>query len=147
MNQLNTYSNFSGLKPNKTNCETDKTNVAPCGMKCVNLNNLSNLGVHFMYNKNFEQDRTFCEHIIKKENILKNMVHEAQEEELEGRIRVFKSLPFFKLIHILLTTKLHNNTIDLLYKIQKNAKIEGENANICNGYEKGGMKNDLRNKI
>ena len=71
MNQLNTYSNFSGLKPNKTNCETDKTNVAPCGMNCVNLNNFSNLGVHFMYNKNFEQDKTFCEHVIKKENILK----------------------------------------------------------------------------
>ena len=43
MNELNTFSNFSGLKPNKTKCETagigvlNGVQVALCGMKCVNL--------------------------------------------------------------------------------------------------------------
>ena len=39
---------------------------------------------------------------------------------LEGRITVFKSLAISKVVHLLLITKLHNNTIDLMYKIQKN---------------------------
>ena len=39
---------------------------------------------------------------------------------LEGRTTVFKSLAISKVIHLLLIAKLHNNTIDLMYKIQKN---------------------------
>ena len=43
------------------------------GMKCVNLNNetVKILGVHFSYNKDLEQDKNFCEHIVKIENVLK----------------------------------------------------------------------------
>ena len=72
---------------------------------------------------------------------------------LKGRITVFKSLAVSKVIHILLITKLHNNTIDLLHKIQKNFIWQGKMAKtkhstICNGYEKGGIKNVvLTNKI
>ena len=55
MNELNTFSNFSGLKPNKTKCEIagigvlNGVQVALCGMKCVNLNNetVKILGVYF----------------------------------------------------------------------------------------------------
>ena len=39
---------------------------------------------------------------------------------LEGRITVFKSLAISKVVKLLLITKLHNNTIDLMYNIQKN---------------------------
>ena len=42
-------------------------------MKCVNLNNetVKILDVHFSYNKSLEQDKDFCEYILKAENILK----------------------------------------------------------------------------
>ena len=78
MNELNIFSNISGLKPNKTKCETagigvlNGVQVALCGMKCVDLNNetVKILGVHFSYNKNLEQDKNFCEHDVKIENIL-----------------------------------------------------------------------------
>ena len=66
---------------------------------------------------------------------------------------VFKSLAVSKVIHLLLITKFHNNTIDLLHKIQKNVIWQGKKAKIkhnslWNGYEMDGMKNvDLRNKI
>ena len=72
---------------------------------------------------------------------------------LEGRITVFKSLAFSKVIRLLLITKLHRNTIDLLHKIQKKLIWQGKKAKIkhstfCNGYEKGGIKNvDLTNKM
>ena len=67
MSELNTFSNFSGLKPNKTKCEIagigvlNWVQVALCGMKCVNLNNkiLKMLGVHFSYNKNLERNNFF----------------------------------------------------------------------------------------
>ena len=64
---------------------------------------------------------------------------------LEGRITVFKSLALSKVIHLLLITKLHINTIDLLYKIQKNFIWQGKKTKIkystlCNGYQKGGKK-------
>ena len=88
MNELNIFSNISGLKPNKTKCEIagigvlNGVQVALCGMKCVNLNNetVKTLGVHFPYNKNLEQDKNFCEHIVKIESILKHfkiMAHET----------------------------------------------------------------------
>ena len=87
--------------------------MALCGMKCVNLNNktVKILGVHFSYNKNLEQDKNFFEHIVSIENILK--LWRKRQPTLEGRITVFKPLAVSKFIHLLLITKLHNNTIDL----------------------------------
>ena len=49
---------------------------------------------------------------------------------LEGRITVFKSLAVYKVIQPLLITKLHNNTIDLLHKIQKKLYLARENGRI-----------------
>ena len=64
---------------------------------------------------------------------------------LEGRIKVFKFLAVSKVIHLLLITKLHNNTIDLLHKIQKNfiweeKKAKIKHSTLCNGYEMGSIK-------
>ena len=69
---------FSGLKPNKKKCKIagigvlNRVQMTLCDMKCVNLNNetVKILGVHLSYNKNFEQDKNFCEHIVKIENDL-----------------------------------------------------------------------------
>ena len=159
MSELNIFSNISGLKPNKKKCEIagisvlNGVQVALCGMKCVNLNNetVKILGVHFSYNENLEQDKKCSEHILKIESILK--LWRMRQLTLEGRITVFKSLAISKVVHLLLITKLHNNTIDLVYKIQKNFIWQGKKAKIkhstlCNGYENGGLKNvGLRNKV
>ena len=64
---------------------------------------------------------------------------------LEGRIKFFKSLTVSKVIHLLLITEHHNNTIDLLHKIQKNLIWQVKKAKIkhstpCNGYEMGNIK-------
>ena len=123
MSELNTFSKFSGLKPNKTKCEIagigvlNGVQVTLCGMKCVNLNNetVKILGVHFSYYKNLEQDKKFSEHILKIESILKLWL--IRQLTLEGRITLVKSLAIYKVVHLLLITKLHNNTIDLIYKI------------------------------
>ena len=122
-------------------------------MKCVNLNRetVKIFGVHFSYNKNLKQDKNFCEQIVKIENILK--LRHMRQLTLEGRITVLKYLAVSNVMHLLLITKLLNNTVDLLHKIQKNFNWQGEKAKIkhgtlCNGYEIVGIKNvDLRNKM
>ena len=82
-------------------------------MKCVNLNKetVKILGVHFSYDKNCEKDNNFSEHIVKIENILK--LWRMKQLTLEGTIMVFKFLAISEVIHLLLITKLHNNTIDI----------------------------------
>ena len=123
MNELNTFSKFSGLKPNQKKCEIAGIGVlngvqaALCDMKCVNLNKetVRILGVHFPYNKNLEEGKNFSKHFVKIENILK--LWRRRQLTLEGRNMMFKSLAVYKVIHLLLITKLHNNTIDLLYEI------------------------------
>ena len=49
---------------------------------------------------------------------------------LEGWIMPFKSLAISKVIHMLLITKRHSNTIDIMYKIQKNFIWQGKKAKI-----------------
>ena len=123
MNELDIFSNISGLKPNTTKCEIadigvlNGVQVALCGMKCVNLNNetVKILGAHFSYNKNLEQYKNFSEHILKIESILK--LWRMRQLTLERGVKAFKSLAISKIVHLLLITKLHNNTIDLIYKI------------------------------
>ena len=72
---------------------------------------------------------------------------------LEGIITIFKSLAVSKVLHLFLITKLLNNAIGLLHKIQKTFIWQGKKAKIkhnalCNAYKMVGIKNvDLRNKI
>ena len=63
-------------------------------------------GVCFSYNKNLEQHKIFCKHIVKMENILK--LWRMRQVTLEGKITVFKSLVISKIIHLLLITKLRD---------------------------------------
>ena len=100
MNELNIkylilMLDFSGLKPNKKKCKIavigvlNRVQMTLCDMKCVNLNNetVKILGVHLFY---FEQDKNFCEHIVKIEKDLK--LWRMTQLTLRGRIMVFKSL-------------------------------------------------------
>ena len=80
-------------------------------MLILNNETVKILGVYFSYSKNLEQGKNFSEHIVKIENILKLL--RMRQLTLEGGITAFKSLAVPKVIHLLLITKLQNNTIDL----------------------------------
>ena len=69
-------------------------------MKCVNFNNetVKILGVHFLYNKNPEQDKTFANIFVKIENILN--LWRMRQLTREERITVFKSVAVSKVIHL-----------------------------------------------
>ena len=109
--------------------------MALSGMKYVNLNNeiAKILGVHFSYYKNFEQDKNFCEHIVKLcQIILKNILKLWRMRQLTLRkndgLQILIAVS--KVIHLLLITKLHNNTMDLLHKMQRNFIWQGKKAKI-----------------
>ena len=81
--------------------------------KTIHYRNI--FGVHFSYNKKLEQDKNFSERAVKIGNILK--LWRIRHLSLEGRTTVFISLAITKVIHLLLITKLHNNTIDLIKEV------------------------------
>ena len=64
MNVFNTFSIYSGLKPNKSKCKNAGIGVLKgvsmelCGMECIDLtkNSVKNLGIHFSYNKKIEDE-------------------------------------------------------------------------------------------
>ena len=72
---------------------------------------------------------------------------------LLGKISIFKTLAFSKIIHLTLVTSVPTSTIDLLNKIQKeflwdkkNAEIK--NTTLCCDYAGGGLKSvDIFSKI
>ena len=80
--------------------------------------------------KNLQQGKSFCKNIVKIQSISK--LWDMRQLTLEERITVSKSLAVYKAINILLITKLRNDTIYLLYKIQKNFILQGKKAKIKN---------------
>ena len=76
---FDTFSIYSGLKPNKPKCKISGIGVLKgvsmelCGMKCIDLtnNSMKILGIHFSYNKKIENEENFIKLIKKIENILK----------------------------------------------------------------------------
>ena len=75
MNIFDTYSKFSGLKPNKSKCEITGIGalkgmqVALCGMRGTDLvpNIVKMLGIYHLYNEKLEIQKNCKRHIIKIE--------------------------------------------------------------------------------
>ena len=147
------FSQFSGLKPNKSKCEIAGTGVqkgvkvAFCSMRCVSLHEdiITILGIHYSYNKKLENDENFKKYIAKIENVLK--LWRARNLSLEGKITVFKSLALSKITHLALVKTIPPSIINQLNKTQKNfiwnglySKIKNSST-INNSYENGGLKN------
>ena len=73
MNVFDTFSIYSGLKPNKSKCEIAGTGVLKgvsmelCGMEYIDLtkNSVKFLGIHFSYNKQIKMKRTLLS-LLKK---------------------------------------------------------------------------------
>ena len=73
MNVFDTFSIFSGLKPNKSKCEIAGIGVLKgvsmelCGMEYIDLtkNSIKILGIHFSYNKKIKMKRTLLS-LLKK---------------------------------------------------------------------------------
>ena len=151
MNVFDTFSIYSGLKPNKSKCEIagigvlKGVSVELCGMKCIDLtkNSVKILGIHFSYNKKIENEENFIKLIKKIENVLK--IWRIRNLTVQGKITIFKTLAISKVIHLALVTNVPQVIIDQLNKNQKdfiwNRKYPKiGHSTLCNTHENGGFK-------
>ena len=159
MNIFDTFSKFSGLKPNKSKCEIagigvlKGVQVALCGMRCIDLvsNTVKILGLYYSYNEKLEIQENFKWHMINIEKILQ--IWRMRDLSIAGKITVCKTLAISKIVHLALVKTIPNSIIQELSKIQKefiwktrNPKIKHDT--LCKNYENGGLKNvDIMYKV
>ena len=92
MNIFDTFSKFSGLKPNKSKYEIaglgalKGVQVALFGMRCSDLmsNVVKILGIYYSYNEKLEIQENFKRHIINIENILR--IWRMRDLSIAGKI-------------------------------------------------------------
>ena len=108
MNIFDTFSKFSGLKPNKSKCEIagigvlKGVQVALCGMRCIDLvsNTVKILGLYYSYNEKLEIQENFKWHMINIEKILQ--IWRMRDLSIAGKITIFKTLAISKIVHFAL---------------------------------------------
>ena len=110
MNIFDTFSEFSGLKPNKSKCEIagigalKGVQVALCSMRCIDLMSkiVKILGIYYSYNEKLRiQERR----IINIEKILR--IWRMGDLSIAGKITVFKTLAISKIVQF--QTQLYKN--------------------------------------
>ena len=122
MNIFNTFSKFSGLKPNKSKCEIagigalKRVQVAICSMRSIDLvsNIVKILGIYYSYNEKLEIQENFKRHFIKIK------IWRMRDLSIPGKITVFKTLAISKIVHLALVKTIPNSIIQELGKIKKN---------------------------
>ena len=120
MNVFDTFSIYSGLKPNTLKCEIAGIGVLKrvamelCRMECIDLTKISVkiLGIPFSDNKKIE-----IEDNLQLENVLK--IWRIKILTVQGKITIFKTLAISKVIHLALVANVPKVIIDQLNKIQK----------------------------
>ena len=123
MKVFDIFSHFSFQKLNKSKCEVTGIGILKraklCGMKCIDLglSPVKILGIHFLYNKNIENDEIFLKQITSIEKVLK--LWRIKKLTLEGIITVFKAVAMFKIVHLVLVTNIPTINMKELNKIQK----------------------------
>ena len=121
-NTFDIFSKYSGLKINKSKCEIAGIGVkngaktALLGTKCVNLNfeHIKILGVCFTYNNDLFIEKHYTEVVQKMEGLL--AIWRWRNLSLSGKIMVFKSLVFSKIIFISYLNKVPSSIITKRYK-------------------------------
>ena len=158
-NTFDKFSAFSGLKINKSKCEiagigtkNGALEVLP-GVKNLNLNENSAriLGVHFTYNTSLYNTRNFLDVVKKMENVL--ALWRWRNLSLLGKITVFKSLIFSKIIFITYLSNIPTSIIDKIETIKKDFIWNGKRPKVKHSaligdYAEGGLKDiDIRAKV
>ena len=151
-NTFDIFSKYSGLSINKSKCEIagigvkNGAKVALLGAKCINLNSdyIKILGVCFSYNEEIFKEKNYTEVIKKMESVL--AIWRWRNLSLSGKIMVFKSLVFSKIIFISFLNKVPNGIIKKIQEIQQDFIWDGKTPKVkhsamIGNYEDGGLKN------
>ena len=156
---INSYSAYSGLKPNISKCDAAGISVLKgvkvtiCGFHCINLKTkaIKILGIYFSYDKNIQFENNFNKIITNITSVLK--MWRLRNLTLEGKIIIFKSLALSKLVYTAQVMQVSDSIIDKIKQIQKDflwssEKPKVKHETICNAFRNGGLKNmDVNDKI
>ena len=153
------FSKFSGLNLNTSKCEIAGigvkrgVKVALCGLKEVNLNEdaIQILGVSYSYNEKVSLESNYLEVVERIEKEVSTW--RWRNLTLSGKITIFKTLAFSKIVFLSYLTNIPNSIIEKIENIQKDFIWNGKRAKInhltlINSYENGGLKDiDIKLKI
>ena len=152
INFFQTFSQFSGLKPNISECEIASIGLLKgaieiiCWLKLVNLtvDTIKILGVHFSDNKEPQIQRNFFITIRNIQKIL--YLWNSRNFSLKGRIFIFNILAISKIVYLSLLTDVPNAIINEIQSIQKNflwysSQPKINNKTLSNSFDDGGIKN------
>ena len=156
---FNTFSLFSGLKPNLTKCEISGigamkgVQVAVWGMRCINFctEAIKILGTYFSYNSKIKEECNFLKIVSNVQSVLN--LWRYQNLILEGLVVVFKSLAISKIVFQALIAPVPTHVIKALETIQTTFLWNNSNSKIkyktlCKRYENRGLKNiEIQNKV
>ena len=159
MKTFDIFWTFSGLKPNKNECEIaglgalKGVKLALCGMQCINLmfNAIKIVGVYYSYDKNFENQEKSINLVLKIEKLLR--FWRMRNLSTASKSTVFKTLAIKKIVQLASVNAIPNSIILELDKIKKhfiwkngNSKIKLDT--ICKDHENDGLKTvDITFKI
>ena len=121
---FDTFSIYSGLKPNMKKCEIaglgslKGEKVALCEVNSIDLaqKTIKILGLHFSYNKKLRDEKKFVSHIKSKENLLK--IWKMRTLSIEGKINIFKALAISKIVHLAMVIDVPSDIVQILVKMQ-----------------------------
>ena len=153
------FSKFSGMKINKSKCELAGIGVknsvltALTGVKNVSLLNscIRVLGVNFTYNTKLFAEKNYVDCIKKIQNVIR--VWGMRFLTLHGKIIIFKSLAFSKVIYIACMSTASSDIINLLETIHRDFIWDKKRPNVkhltlISDYCHGGLKDvDIPSKF
>ena len=155
---FDTFSIYSGLKPNMKKCEIADieslkgVKVALCEVNSIDLAQemIKILGLHFSYNKKLGEEKNFVSHIKSIENLLK--IWKMRTLSIEGKINIFKALAISKIVHLAMVIDVPSDILQILVKMQDTFlwgdKPKIKHGTLCMDYSKGGLKKcDVVSKV
>ena len=155
---FDTFSIYSGLKPNMKKCEIagigslKGVKVALCEVNSIDLaqETIKILGLHFSYNKKLREEKNFVSHIKSIENLLK--IWKMRTLSIEGKINIFKALAISKIVHLAMVIDVPSDIVQILVKMQDTFlwgdKPKIKHGTLCMDYSKGGLKKcDIVSKV
>ena len=149
-NVFDTFSIYSGLKPNMKKCEIagvgslKGVSVVLCEVISIDLaqETIKILGLHFSYNKKLRDETNFVSHIKSIENLLK--IWKMRTLSIEGKLNIFKALAISKIVHLAMVIDVPSDVVQILVKMQDTFlwgdKPKIKHSTLCMDYSKGGLK-------